>query len=203
VPLWYRLLNAGFRVQLLGVSGKDTNRVPLGGLRTYAAVPTGEPLTPAGWIDGVRHGRSFVTNGPLVQLRRVGDGWHATATALTEFDVLELVADGVAVSSARPTFGGGLWWAELEAKSVTPAGWFAARCTGGASMTNPSQPGFAHAAPQFTGEVSRKPDVTIFRRAVQSTIDWAENAGHYRDAKFRDKLLAHAADALRRLEASE
>ena len=203
VPLWYKLLNAGFRVQLIGVSGKDTNRVPLGGLRTYATVPEGEVLTPAGWIDGVRDGRPFVTNGPLVQLRRVGDGWHGSATALTEFDVLELVADGVAVSAAKPTLDGGLWRASLDVESATPAGWFAARCTGGASMTNPSQPGFAHTAPQFTGHASRKPDVTIFRRAVQSTIDWSEDAGRYRDAKFRDKLLAHAADALARLDASE
>ncbi len=203
VPLWYKLLNAGLRVQLVGVSGKDTNRVPLGGLRTYAAMPTGVVLTPAGWIDGVRHGRSFVTNGPLVHLERVDDGWNASATALTDFDVLELVADGVAVSAVKPALDGGLWRATLEVKSATPAGWFAARCTGGASMTNPTQPGFAHTAPQFKGEAGRKPDLTIFRRAVQSTIDWAENAGRYRDAKFRHKLLAHAADALVRLGRSE
>ncbi len=203
LPLWYKLLNAGFHVQLLGVSGKDTNRVPLGGLRTYVELPDGEALSPYGWVEGVSDGRTFVTNGPLVRLTRIDDGWHATATAVTEFDVLELVADGVAVWSAKPTFDGGLWRATLEDKSATPAGWFAARCTGGASMTNPTQPGFAHTAPQFTGEVSRKPDVTIFRRGVQATIDWAESAGRYRDAKFRDKLLAHAADALARLNPSE
>ena len=203
VPLWYKLLNAGFPVQLVGASGKDTNKIPLGGLRTYAAVSAGAAFTPAGWIDAVRHGRSFVTNGPLLHLTRVGDGWHAAATCLTEFDVLELVADGVSVCSAKPSLNAGLWRATLDAKPETPAGWFAARCTGGPSMTNPTQPAFAHTAPQFTGVAGRKTDATIFRRAVLSTIDWAETAGRYRDAKFRDKLLANAADALARLAAND
>ena len=70
-------------------------------------------------------------------------------------------------------------------------------------MTNPTQPGFAHTAPQFTGHVGRKPDVTVFRRAVQSTIDWAESAGRYRESKFRDKLLASAAEAMARLAAND
>ena len=96
-----------------------------------------------------------------------------------------------------------LWRATLDAKPETPAGWFAARCTGGPSMTNPTQPAFAHTAPQFTGVAGRKTDATIFRRAVLSTIDWAETAGRYRDAKFRDKLLANAADALARLAAND
>ena len=139
----------------------------------------------------------------LFAVTRVGDGWHATATSLTEFDVLELVADGVSVCSAKPSLDAGLWRATLDAKPETPAGWFAARCTGGPSMTNPTQPGFAHTAPQFTGVAGRKADATIFRRAVLSTIDWAETAGRYRDAKFRDKLLANAADALARLAAND
>jgi len=199
LPLWYKLLNAGYKVQLVGASGKDTNKVPLGGLRTYAAVPEGEAFSPAGWIDGVRHGRSFVTNGPLVRLTRAGDTCHATATSLTEFDALELVADGVAVAAAKPTLDAGLWRATLDAKPGRPAGWLAARCTGGASMTNPGQPAFAHTAPQFTGTPAAAADVAIFRRAVRSTIDWVESAGRYRVPTFREKLLAAAAEALTRL----
>src|SRR5579885_1583493 len=36
LPWWYRLLNAGFAVPLVGGSGKDSNTVPLGAPRTYA-----------------------------------------------------------------------------------------------------------------------------------------------------------------------
>src|SRR5687767_5309359 len=42
---WYRLLSAGFRVPLVGGSGKDSNVAPLGTPRTYARLNPGEPLS--------------------------------------------------------------------------------------------------------------------------------------------------------------
>ena len=65
---WYRLLDCGFRPVLVGGSGKNSNAVPLGAVRTYARLLPGEELAPSTWIEAVRAGRTFVTNGPLLSL---------------------------------------------------------------------------------------------------------------------------------------
>ena len=66
--LWYRLLNCGFRCPISAGTDSFLN-IPAhlipGAGRLYVHV--GAPLTYAGWIDGYRRGRSFATNGPLLQ----------------------------------------------------------------------------------------------------------------------------------------
>jgi hypothetical protein len=59
---WYRLLNAGFRVALVGGTDKMSAAIPLGGVRTYARVAAGE-LSLELWADAVRAGRTFATSG--------------------------------------------------------------------------------------------------------------------------------------------
>ena len=66
--LWHRLLNCGFH--LPASAGTDcflnrvTSRLP-GADRVY--VKFDGPLDYAKWIDGLRAGRSFVTNGPMLE----------------------------------------------------------------------------------------------------------------------------------------
>jgi hypothetical protein len=67
LDLWYRLLNCGFSLPGCGGSDACMNKIesaPLGGYRTYVAVSE-TPFTYDGWIEGIRSGRTFVTNGPL------------------------------------------------------------------------------------------------------------------------------------------
>jgi hypothetical protein len=67
--VWYRLLNCGFR--LPAGAGSDTManyaslRGPVGLTRVYASVPDNAVGT-APWFDSLKHGRTFVTNGPLL-----------------------------------------------------------------------------------------------------------------------------------------
>lgn len=68
LDMWYRLLNCGFRLPGCGGSDACMNTIdtaPLGGYRTYVEV-TETPLTFDGWLDGIRSGRTFVSNGPLI-----------------------------------------------------------------------------------------------------------------------------------------
>jgi hypothetical protein len=181
LPLWYKLLNAGFRVQLVGCSRKDSSLIPLGAMRTYAA---------GNWLDGVRSGNSFVTNGPLLTFVNAAGNWVTRASSLMPFGTLDIVADGVAVASAKPTERGGVWQAEVST-DTGEAGWVAARAGGGEA--------FAHYAPQFSGKPSPRPDLSVFRKGVESTIDWVNEVGRYEDAKFRDQLLGEAAAALAKL----
>src|SRR5262249_38259807 len=63
---WYGLLNCGFHVPLVAGSGKDSNRFVLGGMRTYARLQPLEEFTYKNWIEAIRAGRIFITNGPLL-----------------------------------------------------------------------------------------------------------------------------------------
>ena len=69
VPIWHRLLSCGFRLPPSAGTDCFLNRifsqVP-GGDRVYVHVDG--PLSYAGWIDGLKKGRSFVSNGPMLEL---------------------------------------------------------------------------------------------------------------------------------------
>jgi hypothetical protein len=45
LPKWYALLSTGHPVPIVGGTGKDSNRVPLGSMRTYARLNAGDDFT--------------------------------------------------------------------------------------------------------------------------------------------------------------
>jgi hypothetical protein len=109
---WYALLNAGFRIPLVGGSGKDSNRILLGGMRTYARLQPSEEFTYQKWIEAVRAGRTFVSNSPLLSFTVNGQDpggtitlastgstvrIHAEARSVIPFVQLELLANGAVI----------------------------------------------------------------------------------------------------------
>jgi hypothetical protein len=187
---WYRLLNAGVRLPPVGGSGKDSNRIPIGAVRTYAKLDPGESLSYKAWIEAVRAGRTFVTTGPVLRFDAAG---RAAAESLTAFERLEVVADGrvIATAAASP---GPRWAAAVEFSPPADAGWLAARCVGG--------PGFAHTAPVYVGRTSpRDADVLPLRRCIEQTREWVEHDGRFAEDKFKRKLLDLCDQALARLAA--
>ena len=63
---WYRYLNLGYQVPLVGGSDKMTAASLLGGIRTYAHLGDRD-FTYANWMRAVQAGNTFVTVGPLAQ----------------------------------------------------------------------------------------------------------------------------------------
>jgi hypothetical protein len=63
---WYRYLNLGYQVPLVGGSDKMAASSLLGGIRTYAHLGD-RPFTYENWMAAVRAGNTFVTVGPLVE----------------------------------------------------------------------------------------------------------------------------------------
>lgn len=134
---FYRYLNAGLRIPFS--TGTDWCQYDFS--RVYVRMD--EPLTTENWLQALRHGRSFITNGPLLELevngRNIGDTVslsaedrqlrvRATARGRRNFDRLELVLDGqvVASESARPSDGH--FEAVIEQTLTAKlAGWLAAR----------------------------------------------------------------------------
>jgi hypothetical protein len=68
---WYRYQNLGYQIPLTGGSDKMSADMLLGGIRGYAHLGTSD-LTYDNWMDAVRAGNTFVTVGPLVEVRVEG-----------------------------------------------------------------------------------------------------------------------------------
>ncbi|MEM7535236.1 MAG: CehA/McbA family metallohydrolase [Chloroflexota bacterium] len=64
---WYRYLNLGYHIPLVGGSDKMAASMLLGGIRTYAHMGDLE-FTYENWMAAVRAGNTFATVGPLVDL---------------------------------------------------------------------------------------------------------------------------------------
>ena len=96
---WYRFLNCGYRLPVLGGTDKMSAEVPVGAVRTYARIEAGAAPTFDAWSEAVRAGRTFATSGPVIELSVDG---HSPG------DVLSLPASGarleahVRVRAAQP-----------------------------------------------------------------------------------------------------
>jgi hypothetical protein len=85
---WYRYLNLGYHLPLVGGSDKMSAASLLGGVRTYTYLGN-RPFTYENWLAAVQAGHTFVTVGPLVEMSVEG---------LSPGSVLNLPASGGTVS---------------------------------------------------------------------------------------------------------
>ncbi len=85
---WYRYLNLGYHIPVVGGSDKMSAAMLLGGMRTYAHLGERE-FTYENWMAAIRGGNTFVTVGPLAEL---------TVEGLTPGQTLHLPATGGTVN---------------------------------------------------------------------------------------------------------
>ena len=74
---WYRFLNLGYHLPVVGGSDKMSAQSLLGGIRTYTQLD-GREFTYENWMAATRAGNTFVTVGPLVEM--FVDGQHPGKT---------------------------------------------------------------------------------------------------------------------------
>lgn len=206
LPWVYRLWDAGVLVPLVGGSGKDSNRVPLGSVRTYARVGTSRdregagghcspspakeegnttPVAHASWVEAVRAGRTFATAGPLLDLTRDGTRFRPTARSPSAGTALELVANGQVVAAGTGAV-----------EAVVEAGWVAARCP-------PAAGAFAHTSPVAIGGRTRKPEaVAALLKLIDQTREWVDSHGRFTQPKRKQSLLDRCSEATARLGAA-
>ncbi|CAN5657613.1 hypothetical protein BH23CHL8_BH23CHL8_04340 [soil metagenome] len=113
---WYRYLDMGHRLPLVGGTDKMSAEIPLGQVRTWARLSDDEALTFEAWARAVRSGRTFVTSGPILELwvdgHEPGDEVRLDPGAAVEvelraraaqplIDGLEIVLDGSVVAASR------------------------------------------------------------------------------------------------------
>ncbi|MFV1987088.1 MAG: CehA/McbA family metallohydrolase [Gemmatimonadota bacterium] len=168
--VWYRFLNLG--IPVAPTAGSDVmldyyRTMAVGTTRVYAN--TGGALNWPAYVAALKEGRSFVTNGPLLELDVGGVGpggviapggvvapngvaFEVTvrsATAVERIEVLvngEIVASGPGLTEAgETTFSGDI--------TLPAGGWVAARAVGGETAwpSMDSYP-FAHTSPVWIGE---------------------------------------------------
>ncbi|MEP7324348.1 MAG: CehA/McbA family metallohydrolase, partial [Gemmatimonadota bacterium] len=163
--VWYQLLNSGFRIPAGAGTDAMTNyaslRGPVGTARVY--VHSGPVLNHRRWLNSLKAGRTFVTNGPLpgltagatgiggeIRLARAGSiTFHVTLRSIVPVDHLELVCNG-AVVAAIP-LGGDRTRADTSVSvTVAASSWYAIR----AWSDKPAEPildlyPFSHTSPIY------------------------------------------------------
>jgi hypothetical protein len=99
---WYRFLDCGYRLPVLGGTDKMSAEVPVGAVRTYARLDPDEAPSFEAWSAAVRAGRTFATSGPVIEL---------SVDGRAPGDVLSLPASGgrlevhARVRAAQPVIG--------------------------------------------------------------------------------------------------
>ena len=151
--VWYRLLNCGFR--LPAGAGSDTManyaslRGPVGLTRVYASIPNNATGT-APWLDSLKQGRTFATNGPLLGFtlggKTVGDElklpsgenkveFTSWLRSFVPVDHLEVVCNGHVVRDLKPS--GDRQSADVkDTIQISQSGW----CVLRASSDQPEHP---------------------------------------------------------------
>jgi hypothetical protein len=153
---YYRYLNGGYRLPLVGGTDKMTSDVPVGIYRTYVHIPPDEEFTYENWCKNLRLGRTFLSSGPILRFTvngvQVGDTLYlsgnggtveveAEAESILPIHTLEVVQEGDVVASAKEPDGA----RRLHLRAKLQVGrhtWLAARVSG---------PGYAQAMPHYDG----------------------------------------------------
>ena len=140
---YYRYLNCGYRLPLVGGTDKMSNDVPVGMYRTYAYIPEDEEFNYQNWCANVARGRTFLSGGPILHFtvdgHAIGDTLQMSAQGTVEVEAwaesifpihrLEIVQEGRVVASTEVATG--TRRLELREKiKVDGHTWLAARCGG-------------------------------------------------------------------------
>ncbi len=198
LDIYSKLLDCGLRLPPSAGSGSGWAPNPVGYNRVYVHCD-GEP-TWESWWEGLRAGRSFITNGPLLRPQVNGElpGYTFQAypgekielsialqlSMRERVEYLEIIKDGKILHETRLAD-----WVknqgELPTVEFDSSGWLAIR----AITNNPRTFRFAMSAPYYVmiGEQPR-----ISRSAAQFFIDWItarERQLSLADAKQREEVL--------------
>ena len=112
---WYRYLNCGYRLPLVGGTDKMSSDVPVGMYRTYVRIPDDEEFTYESWCRNVAKGRTVLSGGPIIHLTvdgyEVGDTVELSSAGTVEVSAwaesvvpmskLEIVQEGKVVASSE------------------------------------------------------------------------------------------------------
>ncbi len=196
--IYYHILNCGLRLPPSAGSASGVLPNPVGYDRVYVQV--GPDLAYEKWWEGLRAGRSFVSNGPLLRCKANGHwpGHVFTAKSPLEIEVeaalatrdpistIEIIKNGRVDSAV--TFEEWKRTGKLGRLKFSESGWFLVR----AIADNPKTFRFASTAP-FYVEIGKRKRL-ISRESAQFFLDWVrERMGRIKldDPKQREEVLGY------------
>ena len=197
--VYYQMLNAGIRLPVS--TGSDwyicnANRV-------YAY--TGGAFEYDSWLQALKDGRTFITNGPALSLAvqeggpgdeieaRTGERLPTVATWSSHYPIagVEVLFNGRVVASE--SFPGGSKAGQLEADVPAESdGWIAARVSTDVRDSY-QQPVFAHTSPVYvkTGLAGpeRSEAARGFDRSIEENLKWVRTRGKFHNDKQRREVV--------------
>jgi TolB protein len=145
---WYRMLNCGFRIPAGAGTDAMANyasfRGPVGMNRVFVQAPGQGPLTRQRFYAGLKAGRTFATNGPLLEFSlggqpiggevKLGAGSHSLTarvrmSSYVLVEHLEIVGNGRVIATL-PLKGNRTRFDGTVTIPVTQSGWYLLRATG-------------------------------------------------------------------------
>ena len=210
---WYGFLNCGFRLPITAGTDKMFNTQIIGTPRVYVKVDGRFGYD--SWLDGIRHGRTFATTGPILSLQVDNEGIGATltrtagsfvsvsATAISELPMsrLEIVQNGIVVGTASSRAGDNKISLATRIK-VKTSSWLAARVI--STTTLPYQtvyldrsepiPVFAHTSPVYI-DVPGMPrrsaaDAARFIKWIDEGIEWLRKHAEMPQESEREEMIS-------------
>jgi len=196
--LWYKLLDCGIRLP----ASTGTDWFICSNNRVY--VKTEEEFSYASWIKGMKAGRTFITNGPTVDLRvndrSVGDRVDLEGGGALEAEVsfrscypierIELVVDGAVAHGWEWREGRREGEVRHQVK-VERDGWIAARLWGD-SRDSFGHSIYAHTSPAYfrCGQppAGRTAAARFFLDSIDESLEWIDTWGRYSNDEQREEV---------------
>ena len=223
---YYRYLNSGYRLPLVGGTDKMSSGVPVGLYRTYARLD--EEFSYEAWCRAVRSGRTFLSSGPLVSLSvdgcEPGDtvglsgpgtvGVRAAVRGIFPLRSVEVVRNGEVVMRAEAN---GARQAEISGElRVDAHSWIACRAFGvDYHLDEWGRRVFAHTSPVYVGcggdwTMNDPEGIRYMRTLVEGAREYVRHTAvrrsdqftthHHGEANHLAWLERPFAEALRALE---
>jgi TolB protein len=213
--IWYRLLNLGFRIPAGAGTDAMTNfaslRGPVGTTRVY--VNSGYPINHRRWLEALKAGRSFVTNGPLLRFSirdaRIGEelrllqrqrlDFRVSLRSIVPVDHFEIVRNGdvaasIALSGDRTSVD------TTVTLMVDRSGWYTLR----AWSAKPAEPildlyPYATTSPIYVllgnQPIRSKADAAFFLAWIDRLEEAARGHAGWNDGNEKSMVLDHLARA--------
>lgn len=206
---YYALLNCGFRMRVTAGTGSGVHPVPLGHGRVY--VHTGDEFSYEKWISNLNAGRSFVTTGPLIDVRFNGELPGSTWSKDTQENTvtivgtvispnrlrrIEIIHNGVVTQALdvepQQTLEGAWNYSIDLQESLSGSGWLALRCF---EELPDGKVSFAHTNPVFVDVagsplIPRRRDAEFFIKRMDEEI--ARNTNVLPDESLAEYRKARA-----------
>jgi len=197
--LWYKLLNCGIHLP----ASTGTDWFVCSNNRVYVQTDAG--FSYESWIEGMKAGRTFITNGPAVDMKvddrpigatiDLGSGATHLEVAISfrshyPVDAIEIVVNGSVTH--REEWPEGRRKGEIHQRiSADRDGWVAARLWGNARDSF-NQSIYAHTSPTYfrcgSPSAERAVGARFFLDSIDESLKWIDTVGRYNSDQQRAEV---------------